>query len=273
METRPKVNRKMRPPFQGPETAAPPPPAKVPRRPRDPGAAALRRPPSPRLLAALFVLALLMVPALPGAVRALRLSVLFASGGGRTALGLPVPCAAFLGGFLAFCAAFATRRIPTAAYVAVHEATHALFGLAFGARVSKFHVGAEGGSVDISRRNAVILLAPYFFPLPLFAVLAVFGSISLFSPLSGTVGGTAFAAVAGAAWGFHFCFTVNALLQYQTDLDTYGFFFSTVLLALLNLAVLGGSLAVVCPVPPGELAQTAATSVRETYLWTLDLLR
>jgi len=273
METRPKVNRKMRAPFEGPETAPARPPAKAPRRPRDPDAAALRRPPSPLLLAALFVLALLLVPAIPGEVRALRLSVLFASGGGRSALGLPVPCAAFLGGFLAFCAAFATRRIPTAAYVTVHEATHALFGLAFGARVSKFRVGADGGSVDVSRRNAAILLAPYFFPLPLFAVLAAYGALSLFAPLAGTAAGTAFAAAAGAAWGFHFCFTVNALLQYQTDLDAYGFFFSSVVLALLNLAVLGGALAAVCPVPAAELARTAAESVAETYLWTLDLFR
>ena len=104
-------------------------------------------------------------------------------------------------------------------------------------------------------------------------MLAAYGALSLFAPLAGTAVGTAFAAASGAAWGFHFCFTVNALLQYQTDLDAYGFFFSSVVLALLNLAVLGGALAAVCPVPAAELARTAAESVAETYLWTLDLFR
>ena len=273
METPSKVNRKIRlapdPAAEGPEAA--PPPA---RRRRDPDAAALRRPPSRLLLAALFFLALALVPAVPGTVRALRLVVLFSSSAPEKAfLGLPVPCTAFLGGFLAFCAVFATRKIPSSAYVAVHETTHALFGLAFGAKISRFRVGSDSGSVDVSRRNAAILLAPYFFPLPLVAVLAVFGLVSIFVPLAETAAGTAAAAAAGAAWGFHFCFTVNALLQYQTDLDAYGFFFSAVALALLNLAVLGLALVALSPVTFSDFAAAESRSVAEAYLWTIDLAR
>lgn len=260
METPSKVNRKNRVP------AAPR------RRPRDPGAAALRRPPSAPLLALLFALALALVPAIPGAVRALRLSVFFPPARARTALGMPSSCTAFVGGFLVFCAVFALRRIPPVAYVAVHEATHALFGLLFGARVSRLRVDSESGSVDVTRRNAVILLAPYFFPPPLFAVLAVFGLASLFVPLAGTAAGDAFSAVAGAAWGFHFCFTVNALLQYQTDLDAYGFFFSSVLLALLNLAVLWLCFVALSPVRAAAAWADASSSLAEAYLWVLDLL-
>ena len=237
----------------------PPEPPETPPRERRRGA--VRRPRDPE------------APAIPGAVRALRLSVLFESEQDRSALGLPVPCVAFLGGFLAFCAVFATRMVPTAAYVAVHETTHALFGLAFGARVSKLRIGPEGGSVDVSRRNAAILLAPYFCPLPLLAVLAARGAVSVFVPLGGTVAGTVFSAVAGAAWGFHFCFTVNALLQYQTDLDAYGFFFSTVLLALLNLAVLGVTLTLLGAGDFSRAVRTATSSLAETYLWTVDRLR
>ncbi len=259
--------------FQTPEGEPPSPSAKSTRRRRDPHSAALHRPPSAALLAALFLFALFLVPAVPGAVRALRLTVLFDSVGSHGAFGIPVPCVAFLGGFLAFCAVFATRKVPMAAYVAVHETTHALFGLAFGARVSKLRVGPEGGSVDISRRNAAILLAPYFCPLPLLAVLAARGAVSLFAPIGGTVAGTFFSTVAGAAWGFHFCFTVNALLQYQTDLDAYGFFFSTVLLALLNLAVLGVTLALLDSVEIAGAVRTAMSSLAETYLWTLDQFR
>jgi hypothetical protein len=50
----------------------------------------------------------------------------------------------------------------------------------------------------------------------------------------GTAAGAVAAGICGAAWGFHLCFTVNALLQRQTDLDAYGFFFSFVLVLLLN---------------------------------------
>lgn len=234
--------------------------------------ASLRRPPGKPLLAALFLVALALVPALSGLVRALRLSLFFSGSDEVFALGMPRSCTYFLGGFLAFAAVFAARRVPPVAYVAVHEATHALFGLLFGARVSRMKIGSESGSVDVSRRNAVILLAPYFFPLPLFAVLAAFGVASLFVPLAGTAAGAAFAAFCGVAWGFHFCFTVNALMQYQTDLDAYGFFFSSVFLAFINLAVLWTCFVALSPVTFGAAWADVASSLSESYLWTLDLV-
>ena len=95
-------------------------------------------------------------------------------------------------------------------------------------------VAEEEGSVDVSRPNALNLLAPYFFPLPAVAALLLFGLVSLAFPLVGTTAGAVAAGICGAAWGFHLCFTVNALLQRQTDLDAYGFFFSFVLVLLLN---------------------------------------
>ena len=64
--------------------------------------------------------------------------------------------------------------------------------------------------------------------------MLLFGLVSLAFPLVGTTAGAVAAGICGAAWGFHLCFTVNALLQRQTDLDAYGFLFSFVLVLLLN---------------------------------------
>ena len=147
---------------------------------------------------------------------------------------LSAPAGSFLLGACLFALAFVAVRIPAIAYVAVHETTHALCGLLSGARVTRLRVAEEEGSVAVSRPNALNLLAPYFFPLPCVALLLLFGLVSLAVGMVGTPAGSVAAGICGAAWGFHLCFTVNALLQRQTDLDAYGFLFSFVLVLLLN---------------------------------------
>ena len=219
----------------------------------------------------LFLAAFPLVPAAAGTVRALRLSSLLRDRADPSFLGLPAATGAFVCGALAFAAAFVLRRVPAVSYVAVHEATHALFGLLFGARVSHLRLWSDAGAVDVSRRNAVILLAPYFFPLPFVAALLLTGAVSLFVPLVGTAAGTFLSGLAGAAWGFHFCFTVNALLQYQTDLDAYGFFFSSALLAFLNLAVLWAALVALTPVTLAGAWSDWLLCQRDSFLWFLDV--
>jgi len=144
----------------------------------------------------------------------------------------------FLIGAFAFAVLFIAIRIPAIAYVAVHELTHALFGLLCFSPVRGIHIAEEEGSVEVAHPNMVVMLAPYFFPLPAVALLLLFGFVSLFVPLVGTIAGAIGTGLVGAAWGFHFCFTLNALLQRQTDLDAYGFLFSVVLIAALNLLFL-----------------------------------
>jgi len=191
------------------------------------------RPPSPWLRAVLFAAAFALVPGLAAVPRAIRLLEVLAPED-PSLLGLSAPAGAFLLGACLFALAFVAVRIPAIAYVAVHETTHALFGLLSGARVTRLRVAEEEGSVDVSRPNALNLLAPYFFPLPAVAALLLFGLASLAVPMVGTPAGLVAAGIVGAAWGFHLCFTVNALLQRQTDLDAYGFLFSFVLVLLLN---------------------------------------
>lgn len=224
-------------------------------------------PPSRWTILALFLLAVPLVPACTGVLCALRLGETLFGGGPFRALGLSGPLACFLGGGVSFAFAYFLFRIPPPIYIAVHEATHALVGLLFGARVSRLRIEEEHGSVDVSRSNAVILLAPYFLPLPAAAVLLVFGLGCVVLPLRGTVAGAVFAGLAGLAWGFHLCFTLNALLQRQTDLDAYGFFFSCVLLFFLNVILLYLTLLAFGTASLAEGLRLLTDSIGRAYLW------
>lgn len=224
-------------------------------------------PPSRWTLLALFLAAIPLVPACTGALCALRLGETLFGGGPFHALGLSGPLACFLGGGVSFAFAYFLFRIPPPIYIAVHEATHALVGLLFGARVSRLRVEEDHGSVDVSRSNAVILLAPYFLPLPVAAVMAVFGLGAAAMPLRGSVAGAVFAGLAGLAWGFHLCFTLNALLQRQTDLDAYGFFFSCVLLFFLNAVLLYLTLLAFGAASLGEGLRLLTDSIGRAYVW------
>lgn len=78
--------------------------------------------------------------------------------------------------FLGMSAFLLVRMIasdPVRLYVLGHELTHALWGLAFGARVSRLKVGAKGGSVQLTKSNVWITLAPYFFPFWTMLVVAL----------------------------------------------------------------------------------------------------
>ena len=229
------------------------------------------RAPAPWLLAALFAAGFALVPALAAVPRTIRFLEATAPEG-PSVLGLSAPAGSFLLGACLFALAFVAVRVPAIAYVAVHEATHALFGLLSGARVSRLRVSEESGSVDVSRPNAVNLLAPYFFPLPCAALLALFGLASLAVPMVGTAAGHVAAGVVGAAWGFHLCFTANALLQRQTDLDAYGFFFSLVLILLLNELFLLGALVALSPAKAGPALDALRELLAGSYGWFLDLV-
>ena len=233
--------------------------------------APVRRGPSTGLRAALFPVAFLLVPAGTALVRALRLLVVLLPDG-PTWLGLPAPVGAFVLGALLFAGAFVAVRLPARAYVAVHEATHALFGLLGGARVSRLRVGEEQGSVEVSRPTLLNLLAPYFFPLPCAAVLLLFGLVSLAVPMAGRPAGAVAALLAGVAWGFHACYTVNALFQRQTDLEAGGLFFSLVLVALLNLLFLWAALVALTPARLGPSLSRLGGLAADSYLWYLDLV-
>ena len=137
-------------------------------------------------------------------------------------------------GFMLFLVLWIFLPVPVRLYVLGHELTHALWGLAFGARPSNLKVGLKGGSVTLTKSNVWITLAPYFFPF----WTAMVGLIALVvrgfvSPLPCT-GAWLFAV--GFTWCFHVCFTLRSLLQAQPDIQEYGHVFSYVLIWTFNIA-------------------------------------
>jgi len=146
---------------------------------------------------------------------------------------------AFAGGFALFLIVWFVLPAPVRLYVLGHELTHAVWGLAFGARVSGLRVGRGGGSVLVSKSNVWITLAPYFFPFWTMLVVLAAGLVRIFvSPLPCM---PAWFAAVGFTWCFHVCFTLRTLMQTQPDVMEYGRLFSWTFIFTANLlGVLAG---------------------------------
>ena len=146
---------------------------------------------------------------------------------------------AFLGGVLAFVFCWILLSHPVKTYVLGHELTHALWGLLFGAVPSKLRVRSNGGSVNLTKSNLLITLAPYFFPF--YAVLVVLAAVltSLFVRPLPCVPLWVF--LVGFAWSFHVLFTFDSLMESQPDVNLHGRVFSWPFIFIANvLVVLAG---------------------------------
>ncbi len=175
------------------------------------------------------ILAILLLPVCAGAISALA-GVLVVSGGSEAFW------VAFLGGVACWIVVFLLLPRPMLIYVFGHELTHALWTWLFGGRVKRFKVTSNGGHVVISKSNFLIVLAPYFFPLYVVALVAVFalGHVLFgwhrFLPV--------FHLLVGAAYAFHVTLTWHILQTRQSDITSQGWIFSAVIIFLGNIAVL-----------------------------------
>ena len=134
---------------------------------------------------------------------------------------------------------------PMRIYVYGHELTHAVWIWAMGGRVGRIECSRDGGSITTDTHNFWIALAPYFYPLYSFAVIACYGAVSVFydvSPYTRVL----FAAI-GVTWAFHMSFTLWMIPKGQSDLTYYGTFFSLVVIYLMNLVLLTGLLILAAP--------------------------
>ena len=139
-----------------------------------------------------------------------------------------------LGGLAAFLVVWVALPSPVRLYVLGHELTHAVWGIAFGAKVSNLRVGVSGGSVSLSKSNVWITLAPYFFPFwTILVVAAALLTRCFVSPLPWPC---AWLFAVGFTWCFHVCFTIRSLMQAQPDVQEYGHLFSYVLIWIFNVA-------------------------------------
>ena len=140
-----------------------------------------------------------------------------------------------LGGIAAFLLCWFFLPRPVKMYVFGHELTHAFWGILFGAKVSRLKVTDKGGSVNLTKTNFLITLAPYFFPFYTFVVGVVALIVSLFvKPLPCI---PLWVALVGFTWAFHILFTIDSLAQRQPDIATYGRIISWTFIFLSNITI------------------------------------
>ena len=180
-----------------------------------------------------MILGVVLLPMCWGVVRAFCDSVMASAGesGGITAESI-----ALVGGMAAFALCWMSVSHPVKTYVLGHELTHALWGLLFGAVPSKLRVSAAGGSVNLTKSNMLITLAPYFFPFYTFLVIVVALVTSAFIRPLPCLPLWMFAV--GFTWAFHALFTLETLAQRQPDVKLYGRIFSWVFIFLANVALI-----------------------------------
>ena len=150
-----------------------------------------------------------------------------------TSGGIPPGFWWFAGGFAFWIVLWFALPRPARSYVLAHELTHAIWGIAWGATVSKLRVRAEGGSVNLSKTNVWITLAPYFFPLYTLLVILIRLAFRLFVPAAAPYD-LFWLALVGLTWGFHVTFTLAVLAQRQPDVQEHGRIFSWTLIFILN---------------------------------------
>ncbi len=132
----------------------------------------------------------------------------------------------------------------TRTYILGHELTHALWAVLFGGRASGLKVSDTGGSVRVTKNNAFVTLAPYFFPLYAFAVALLWllaawlvPAVRPFAPI--------FVFWVGMTWSFHITFTLRVLAYNQPDIREHGRLFSYTLIYTLNILSITAALVAV----------------------------
>ncbi len=132
---------------------------------------------------------------------------------------------------------------PTYFYVLGHEAVHAGMAWIFGGKIKSFKVSEEGGKVATDKSNIFIELGPYFIPIYAIIIMLVYFVISA----SYTINGALFVFLIGFALAFHIISTIEVLKIRQPDLLKSGYFFSIIMVYILNILVISSIFGLVFP--------------------------
>ena len=209
-----------------------------------------------------FIVGLVLLPACRAAGR----TIVSVASAGATLTAGPL---SFLAGIVAFAALWIFMPHPVKTYVLGHELTHALWGLMFGAVPSKLRVRESGGSVNLTKSNLLITLAPYFFPFYTFLVLVAAAATAYFVRPLPCLPAWLFAI--GFTWAFHVLFTLQSLAQTQPDVTLYGRLFSWTFIFLANALAIVLLLAPATGYGYGGLWRTFHANVSGTYAFVYGI--
>jgi len=143
----------------------------------------------------------------------------------------------FFIGFAAYLAFFLAFRKPFRTYLVGHELTHALWVFLFRGKVHEIRLSGRGGQIKATKKNTLIALTPYFFPLYTIILMAAYFVASRWINFGYSYRFVVFAI--GFTWSFHLLLNIFVLRRGQEDLRVSGKFLSLVTIFLLNLVVLG----------------------------------
>lgn len=123
---------------------------------------------------------------------------------------------------------------PTYLYVLGHEAVHAGVAWIFGGRIKSFKVSDKGGSVGTDKSNVVIELSPYFVPIYAIVITIIYFVIAS----SYNINSAFFVFMIGFALAFHIISTIEVMKIRQPDIVKSGYFFSIIMVYVLNIVVI-----------------------------------
>jgi len=132
---------------------------------------------------------------------------------------------------------------PTYLYVLGHEAVHAGMAWVFGGKIKSFKVSADGGSVGTDKTNFAIELGPYFIPIYAIIITVIYFVIAS----SYSISGSTFVFLIGFALAFHLISTIEIMKIRQPDIMRSGYFFSIIMVYVLNIIVISVIFSLVFP--------------------------
>ena len=181
----------------------------------------------------MFLIGFVLLPTLLASVY--HLPLIFSNAGKNVFSFLPLLLGIGAYAFFEFC-----FSRPMRTYVFGHELTHALAAILTGGKVHDFQVSKDGGHVKVSDSNFFVALAPYFIPIYTLVILLAYFIAGHWLPVDQYH--AIFLGAIGFSLAFHGSLTVHAIAQGQPDLKTTGFFFSIILILLINVWMLSGIL-------------------------------
>jgi hypothetical protein len=126
---------------------------------------------------------------------------------------------------------------PTYIYVLGHESLHVLATWVCGGKVTSFKVSSSGGSVETTKSNFFVALAPYLFPFYTIVMSIIFGVLSFFVDVSAFI--SLFIFLLGTTLTFHLIMTIEMIKKKQQDIAETGYIFSINLIFICNLIIFG----------------------------------